>query len=132
MVGFIGVNQRPTSSVNPDEIARKMRLDYLYSQKDLNQKALDGVQTLFEHFQRREFDLDAFMNDALNLIRRRLWIREVTVALLTLEILCWILLSTRTLRGVVIRYEANNKPIIGILGYFATNTSIIPLRKGSR
>jgi len=76
------VNQRPTSSVNPDEIARKMRLDYLYSQKDLNQKALDGVQTLFEHFQRREFDLDAFMNDALNLIRRRLWIREVTVALL--------------------------------------------------
>ena len=68
MVGFIGVNQRPTSSVNPDEIARKMRLDYLYSQKDLNQKALDGVQTLFEHFQRREFDLDAFMNDALNLI----------------------------------------------------------------
>jgi len=82
LAGFIGENQRPPSKVNTDEIARKMRLDYLYSQKDLNQKALDGVQTLFEHFQRREFDLDAFMNDALNLIRRRLWIREVTVALL--------------------------------------------------
>jgi hypothetical protein len=36
---------------------------------------------LFAHFQRAEFDLDEFMNEALNLVRRRLWIREVTVAL---------------------------------------------------
>lgn len=82
MAGFIADGLRPRSSVSPDEVARKIRLDYLYSQKDLNQKALDGVQTLFEHFHRPEFSLDAFMTDALNLMRRRLWIREVTVALL--------------------------------------------------
>jgi len=82
LAGFIGESQRPASKVSPDEITRKLRLDYLYSQKDLNQKALDGAQTLFEHFQRQDFSLDTFMNDSLNLIRRRLWIREVTVALL--------------------------------------------------
>jgi hypothetical protein len=79
---FIAEGTQQASKLNPDEIARKLRLDYLYSQKDLNQKALDGVQTLMEHFQRADFSIDLFMNDTLNLIRRRLWIREVTVALL--------------------------------------------------
>lgn len=72
--------QRP--AVNPDEVARKLRLDYLYSQKDQSQKVLDGVQVLLGHFQRHEFSLDEFMNDLLNLMRRRLWLRETTVALL--------------------------------------------------
>lgn len=75
-----GSQQRSTAS--PDDVARKLRLDYLYSQKDQNQKLLDGVQVLLGHFQKHEFSVDAFMNDALNLLRRRLWIREVTMALL--------------------------------------------------
>jgi len=70
------------ADTNPDDVARKQRLDYLYSQKDQNQKVLDGVQVLLEHFQKHDFSVDAFMNDALNLMRRRLWIREVTMALL--------------------------------------------------
>jgi hypothetical protein len=77
---YPGMPQQP-SKASPDEIVRKIRLDYLYSQKDLNQKALDGIMTLYAHFQKADFDLDAFMNEALNLVRRRLWIREVTVAL---------------------------------------------------
>ncbi|MEW5747981.1 MAG: hypothetical protein AB1793_04220 [Candidatus Thermoplasmatota archaeon] len=81
LAGTIPGRTEQSSRVGPDEIVRKMRLDYLYSQKDLNQKALDGVMTLFAHLQRSDFSLDEFMNEALNLIRRRLWIREVTVAL---------------------------------------------------
>lgn len=82
LVGLAAEVPSQGQKVSPDEIARKMRLDYLYSQKDMNQKALDGVLTLFEHFHKQDFDLDAFMNDALGLMRRRLWIREITVALL--------------------------------------------------
>lgn len=70
-----------SQGASPDDVARKLRLDYLYSQKDQNQKTLDGVQVLLEHFQRHEFNIDAFMNDMLNLMRRRMRIREVTVAL---------------------------------------------------
>ena len=82
LMGYVSEAPQHDTRINQDEIARKLRLDYLYSQKDLNQKALDGVQTLMEHFQKQEFSLDAFMNDLLNLMRRRLWVREVTVALL--------------------------------------------------
>lgn len=81
LVGIAPGRPEQAPRVGPDEIIRKIRLDYLYSQKDSNQKALDGVQTLFAHFQKPELDLDEFMNEALNMIRRRLWIREVTVAL---------------------------------------------------
>ncbi len=81
LVGTLPGAPEQAPKVGPDEIVRKIRLDYLYSQKDLNQKALDGVMTLFAHLQRSDFSLDEFMNEALNLIRRRLWIREVTVAL---------------------------------------------------
>lgn len=81
LVGALPGRPEQVPRVGPDEIIRKIRLDYLYSQKDLNQKALDGVMTLFAHLQKSDFNLDEFMNEALNLIRRRLWIREVTVAL---------------------------------------------------
>ena len=81
LVGTLPGRPEEVPKVGPDEIVRKIRLDYLYSQKDLNQKALDGIMTLFAHMQRSDFNLDEFMNEALNLIRRRLWIREVTVAL---------------------------------------------------
>lgn len=73
---------REKPAVTVDDVARKLRLDYLYAQKDQNQKTLDGVQVLMEHFQKYDFSLDAFLNDTLNLMRRRLWIREITVALL--------------------------------------------------
>lgn len=79
---FIPGSPQQASKTNPDEVARKLRLDYLYSQKDLNQKALDGIQTLMEHFQKGDFSLDLFMNDVLSLMKRRLWIREATIALL--------------------------------------------------
>lgn len=82
LVGVVPGSPLPVGKFGPDEIIRKIRLDYLYSQKDVNEKALDGVQALFAHFQKPDFNLDDFVNDALNMIRRRLWIREVTVALL--------------------------------------------------
>lgn len=75
-----GTHEKP--AVSTEDVARKLRLDYLYAQKDQNQKALDGVQVLLEHFQKYDFSLEAFLNDTLNLMRRRLWIRETTVALL--------------------------------------------------
>lgn len=84
-IGMAMAGTQAKQPVNADEVARKVRLDYLYSQKDQNQKVLDGIQVLLEHFQRHDFNLDAFVNDALNLMRRRLWLREVTVALLDRE-----------------------------------------------
>lgn len=82
IIGISADGSQQRSTATPDDVARKLRLDYLYSQKDQNQKLLDGVQVLLEHFQKHDFSVDAFMNDALNLLRRRLWIREVTMALL--------------------------------------------------
>lgn len=82
LAGVLPDRPQQVPRVSPDEITRKMRLDYLYSQRDLNQKALEGVQALFAHLLKTDFNLDEFMNDMINMIRRRLWIREVTVALL--------------------------------------------------
>ncbi len=68
-------------SVSTEEVGRKLRLDYMYSSKDDYQKILDNTSTLLKHFRKQGMDLDRFFDEVISVIRRRLWIREVTVAL---------------------------------------------------
>lgn len=68
-------------SVTPEEVGRKLRLDYMYSSKDDYQKILDSTSGLLKHFRKQSTDLEKFFDEVITIIRRRLWIREVTIAL---------------------------------------------------
>ncbi len=67
--------------VSTEEVGRKLRLDYMYSSKDDYQKILDNTSGLLKKFRKQAIDLDGFFDEVITVIRRRLWVREVTVAL---------------------------------------------------
>jgi len=69
------------TDIDLDEIERKLRLDYRYSQKDDNHRLLDSVQSVMGHFRRPGFSFDRYAADILGVIRKRLHVREVTIAL---------------------------------------------------
>lgn len=80
--GIVATQPASNAKIDPNEVSRKLRLDYLYSHKDQNQKSLETAHALFDNLLKQSVGLDAFMNEVVNTIRRKFWIREVTVALL--------------------------------------------------
>jgi len=75
------MNSDSEADIDLDEIERKLRLDYRYSQKDDNHRLLDSVQSVLGHFRRPGFSFDKYAADILAIIRKRLHVREVTIAL---------------------------------------------------
>ena len=67
------------NSIRPDEVERKLKMDYLYGQKDIYRKSLDGVQSLMEQLRERDMDIKAMMQEVADIIAKQFWIREVTV-----------------------------------------------------
>jgi len=81
------MNKKQT--VSTEEVGRKLHLDYMYSSKDEYQKILDNTNTLLKHIRKQSLDIDKFFDEIITVIRRRLWIREVTVALFNPEKSCY-------------------------------------------
>ncbi|UCE91872.1 MAG: hypothetical protein JSV90_01615 [Methanobacteriota archaeon] len=67
------------NEVRPDEVERKLKMEYLYGQKDIYRRSLDGVQSLMEQLREPQLDIKAMMQQVADLIARQFWIREVTV-----------------------------------------------------
>lgn len=72
---------KPPVRVNHDEIARKMKFDYSHGAKDKNERALDGILTLFSHFQKPQMDLHALLVDAANVIHKQIGVANVSIGL---------------------------------------------------
>jgi len=72
---------KPPERVDHNEIARKMKIDYTHGAKDKNERALDGILSLFSHFQRPQMDLHALLVDAANVIYKQLGVANVSIGL---------------------------------------------------
>jgi hypothetical protein len=80
--GIISSLPSEKGPVNPDEVSRRLRLDYMYSRKDQTHKSLDVVQALLGQLTGATAELDRFLNEVAETVRKKFWIREVTIALL--------------------------------------------------
>ena len=67
--------------VDHNEIARKMKLDYLHGARDKNERALEGILSLLSHFQKPQMDFHALLFDAANIIQKQLGIANVAIGL---------------------------------------------------
>jgi len=72
---------KPSARVDHNEIARKMKLDYLHGAKDRNERAWDGILSLLSHFQKPQMDLNALLFDAANIIQKLHGIANVGIGL---------------------------------------------------
>jgi hypothetical protein len=74
----IGMAQ-PSSSIRPEEVERKLKMEYLYGQKDIYRKSLDCVQSLMEQLREPQLNVKGMMQEVADIISRQFWIREVTI-----------------------------------------------------
>ena len=79
--GTVRLYARPPTRVDHNEIAQKMKLDYLHGAKDKNERALEGILSLLSHFQKQQMDLNALLFDAANIIQKQLGIANVGIGL---------------------------------------------------
>lgn len=69
------------AQVDPDEVRRKMRLDYIRSKNDKPFKVLEALQGLLSHFQKPELDINGLLQEAADLIHKQFGLRTVTIGL---------------------------------------------------
>jgi len=69
----------PPKRVDPAEVKRKMRLDYIGSKGDQVAKALDGIANLLSNMRRRQVMTDSLLQEAANLIQRQFRLRYVMI-----------------------------------------------------
>lgn len=62
-------------------IPDKIKLEYSHGIRDPNQKALEGLQTLFSHFQGSQTDIVSLLNEAAEFISRQFGIDNVAIGL---------------------------------------------------
>jgi len=72
---------KPPVKVDHNEIARKMKLDYMHGAREKNERTLDGILSLFLHFQKPQMDIEALLLDAANIIYKQLGIANVSIGL---------------------------------------------------
>jgi len=72
------VNKGP---VDPEAVKKKMWVDYQYAHKDRENEVLDAVHKLVALTRDPSVDLHRTMQAAADVIRERLWVREVTIGL---------------------------------------------------
>lgn len=65
--------------IRQNEVERKLKLEYLYGQRDRNRKLLDDVCMLVSHLDDNKRKTEALLQEAADLIHRHLLIREVTI-----------------------------------------------------
>ncbi len=69
------------NEVLPGEVERKLKREYLYSQKDLTRRNLDKIQSILVHFHEQGMDLMSLLQDVADGVNRQFQIREVTIGL---------------------------------------------------
>lgn len=63
------------------EVERKLKLEYLYGERNRNKKLLDDVHALVSHFNDRKTSTKALLQETADLIHKQLLIREVTIGI---------------------------------------------------
>jgi len=64
-----------------DEVERRLKLAYLYGEKDATRKHLDKLQQVLNRFQASKLDLLPMLQDLAETINRMFWLKEVTIGL---------------------------------------------------
>jgi hypothetical protein len=67
--------------VRQDEVERKLKLEYLYGERDRTRKLLDDVHALISHLDNRKINTRALLQEAADVVHKQLWIREVTIGI---------------------------------------------------
>jgi hypothetical protein len=67
--------------IRQDEVERKLKLEYLYGQRDRTRKLLDDLHTLVSHTYDRKTNTKGLLQDAADMIHKQLLIREVTIGI---------------------------------------------------
>jgi hypothetical protein len=67
--------------IRQDEVERKLKLEYLYGERDRNRKLLDELHTLVSHIYDRKTNTKALLQEAADMIHKQLLIREVTIGI---------------------------------------------------
>ena len=76
-----GGKQSTEDMANHRDIPGKMKLDYMHDIRDLNQRRLDGLQSLLAHFRNPQLNIDTLLQDAANLISKQGMIDSVSIGL---------------------------------------------------
>ena len=83
-----GIQHSPSGSdrkyfpkIEPDEVRRKMRLDYIRMKNDKAAKLQDGLQLLLAHSQVDQVDIKALLQEAADFIHKYFSIRTCTIGL---------------------------------------------------
>ncbi len=71
----------PDEAFSPQDIARKMKMDYLVARKEQTHKALEGIQSLVQQMAKQQWSLQGVLQEAASLIWRLFWIKEVTIGI---------------------------------------------------
>jgi hypothetical protein len=69
------------SSILHDEVERKLKLGYLYGEKDPTRRNLDKLQSVMTRFQENGLELMPLLQDVADTINRMFWLKEVTIGL---------------------------------------------------
>ncbi len=67
--------------IKPEDVARKMKVDYSYPMSDRTSKVFDGLGTLFAKLQSPPCDVVAIMQDAATLIIKQFAVKTVAIGL---------------------------------------------------
>ena len=73
--------EEPLPVVDARDVARKLKLDYSRGVKDQNEKAVEGVNELWEHILQQEVEMKVIAKDASDLICKRFGIASAAIAL---------------------------------------------------
>ncbi|MDH3364759.1 MAG: GAF domain-containing protein [Thermoplasmata archaeon] len=67
--------------IRQEEVERKLKLEYLYGERDRTRRLLDDLHTLIAHMNDPKLHTKALLQEAADVIHKDLWIREVTIGL---------------------------------------------------
>lgn len=77
-IGFAG---RSKEEISHDEIASKMKLNYLHGTRDVNQRTLEVLLKLLETSRRKDLDIRALLQEAADVIHDQFRLRWVAIGL---------------------------------------------------
>lgn len=64
-----------------DEVAKKLKREYLYGERDPTRSILDRIQSILARFHEQGTDLKSLLQDVADAVNRQFQIREVTIGL---------------------------------------------------
>ncbi len=81
LVGKMTINDRVAKVVGPEEVARRLKLDYSRGVKDQTEKILEELTEAFTHIDRADIPLKSILTQFADIISKRLGIATVGIAL---------------------------------------------------